>query len=97
MISKKEIAHIAKLARIHVTPQEEKNLEKDLAAILRFIKKLQELPTDDVEPVTGGGETRQNTRADEPIDARLEGNSEALRRAAPNEERGFIKTRGIFT
>jgi aspartyl-tRNA(Asn)/glutamyl-tRNA(Gln) amidotransferase subunit C len=43
------IDHLAKLARIRVTDDEKKALEKDLPAILDYISKLQEVDTSQIE------------------------------------------------
>lgn len=51
-----QVAHIAKLARIELTPEEEEKMPKELSSILGYIDVLSELKTDDIEPtaqVTG--------------------------------------------
>ena len=56
VISKKEVEHIAFLARIELTEKEKEELSKDLSSILDFVKKLDEVDTSAVEPtahVTG--------------------------------------------
>ena len=55
-ISKKDIRHIAKLARLHVTDMEAEKLTAELGAILDYIAVLSELDTEKVAPtaqVTG--------------------------------------------
>jgi aspartyl-tRNA(Asn)/glutamyl-tRNA(Gln) amidotransferase subunit C len=53
-IGKKELEHLAKLSRIEIDPAEADKLIADLGAILDHFKELQELPTADVVPMTGG-------------------------------------------
>jgi len=56
MITKKEIEHVAKLARLGLTEKEKTKFTKDLSAILDFVNKLNEVKADKVEPtaqVTG--------------------------------------------
>jgi len=49
-ISKKEVEHIAKLARLEFTGDEFEHLTGQLSAILNYVSKLNELNTEDVEP-----------------------------------------------
>ena len=44
------IKHIAKLARLDLTDQEQKKFAKEIPAILDFVEKLQEVKTDKIEP-----------------------------------------------
>jgi aspartyl-tRNA(Asn)/glutamyl-tRNA(Gln) amidotransferase subunit C len=51
-----QVAHIAKLARLTLTPAEEEKMAKELSSILHYIDILGEVNTDAVEPtaqVTG--------------------------------------------
>lgn len=53
---KLDIKHIARLANLPITPQEEKKLEKQLIETLNYIEILDEINTKNVEPtahVTG--------------------------------------------
>lgn len=53
-INKKELLHLAKLARLNLTEKEEKKLLEDLQEILGYVAKLNELDTSEVEPMNGG-------------------------------------------
>lgn len=44
-----QVAHIAKLARLELTPEEEKKMPKELSSILGYVDMLSELNTDNVE------------------------------------------------
>jgi aspartyl-tRNA(Asn)/glutamyl-tRNA(Gln) amidotransferase subunit C len=46
------VRHVARLARIKITPQEAKSLERELTAILDWVEQLGEVDTSDVEPMT---------------------------------------------
>ena len=51
-----QVEHIAKLARLTLTPEEVAKMTKDLSSILTYIDVLKELKTENVEPtaqVTG--------------------------------------------
>ena len=64
-IDLKTIKHISKLSRISVDDVKAKKLAGDLNSIFDFIEKLNELNTDNVEPLTSVAETTLKLRADE--------------------------------
>ena len=51
-IDLKTVKHISKLARISVDEEKANKLANDLNSIFEFIEKLNELKTDNVEPLT---------------------------------------------
>ena len=64
-IDLKTIKHIAKLSRISVDDAKADKLAGDLNSIFDFIEKLNELNTDNVEPLTSVAETTLKLRVDE--------------------------------
>jgi len=64
-IDLKTIKHISKLSRISVDGQKAEKLAGDLNSIFKFIEKLNELKTENVEPLTSVAETTLKLRADE--------------------------------
>ena len=64
-LSQKEVQHIAKLARLELTDDQETRYREQLSAILDYIAKLSELDTTDVPPTAGGGLAQMTLRADE--------------------------------
>ena len=64
-IDLKTIKHISKLSRISVDEQKAEKLADDLNSIFKFIEKLNELKTENVEPLTSVAETTLKLRADE--------------------------------
>ena len=56
--------HISKLSRISVDDAKANKLAGDLNSIFDFIEKLNELNTDNVEPLTSVAETTLKLRAD---------------------------------
>ena len=64
-INLKTIKHISKLSRISVDDAKADKLAGDLNSIFDFIEKLNELNTDNVEPLTSVAETTLKLRADE--------------------------------
>tara|TARA_B100001173_G_scaffold9003_1_gene7851 strand:+ start:5494 stop:5781 length:288 start_codon:yes stop_codon:yes gene_type:complete len=64
-IDLKTVKHISKLARISVDEEKANKLAGDLNAIFSFIEKLNELKTENVEPLTSIAETTLRFRVDE--------------------------------
>ena len=64
-IDLKTIKHISKLSRISVDDEKAKKLAGDMNSIFDFIEKLNELDTDNVEPLTSVAETTLKLRVDE--------------------------------
>ena len=64
-IDLKTVKHISKLSRISLDDEKAKKLEADLNSIFAFIEKLNELDTDNVQPVTSIAETTLQLRKDE--------------------------------
>jgi aspartyl-tRNA(Asn)/glutamyl-tRNA(Gln) amidotransferase subunit C len=64
-IDLKTIKHISKLSRISVDDAKADKLAEDLNSIFDFIEKLNELNTDNVEPLTSVAETTLKLRTDE--------------------------------
>jgi aspartyl-tRNA(Asn)/glutamyl-tRNA(Gln) amidotransferase subunit C len=51
-ITNKDVEHVAKLARLELTTEEEQQFTKQLNAILSYADKLNELDTEQVEPTS---------------------------------------------
>ena len=64
-IDLKTIKHISKLSRISVNEKKAEKLAEDLNSIFEFIEKLNELKTENVEPLTSVAETTLKLRADQ--------------------------------
>jgi aspartyl-tRNA(Asn)/glutamyl-tRNA(Gln) amidotransferase subunit C len=60
-----DIKYVAHLARLHLTPDEEKKLGEQLGGILGYIEKLKELDVTGVEPTAHAVPMVNVTRADE--------------------------------
>ena len=65
MIDKNVVAHVARLARIAVPPEELDALSSELAAIVGYVEQIQKLDLGDVPPLSHGGDARNVFRADE--------------------------------
>ena len=98
MLTDKDIKHIANLARIKLSKDEEKKFSKELGSILDFIGQLNKADTSKVEPayqITGlvnsfrADEHRQDFEMNEELKEKLIGQ-------APHKENGFIKVKSVL-
>ena len=60
-----DIKYVAHLARLHLTPDEEKKLGAQLGGILGYIEKLRELDVTNVEPTAHAAPLFNVSRRDE--------------------------------
>ncbi len=93
LINKKSLERLAELARIELNPQEEEKMLKDLQAILNYFEELKAVPTDNVEPMTGGTNLRSVVRLDET------GRTSDTGRGAesfPDTKNGYLKVPPVF-
>ena len=86
-IDLKTIKHISKLSRISVDDQRAKKLVGDLNSIFDFIEKLNELKTDNVEPLTSIAETKLRFREDQ---IKSENIREKILKNSPDENKDFF-------
>ncbi|MDC0653634.1 Asp-tRNA(Asn)/Glu-tRNA(Gln) amidotransferase subunit GatC [Candidatus Pelagibacter sp.] len=86
-IDLKTIKHISKLSRISVDDEKAKELAEDLNAIFDFIKKLNELKTDNIEPLTSVVKTTLKLRTDE---VRSKNIRDQILKNSPEENEDFF-------
>ena len=89
-ITKDEVKHLAKLSNISLNESEVENLRGDLENIVNYIKQLDELDTENVEPTYSVSENQNIWREDE-IDNYGVGKEELLALAGENIEDGQVK------
>ncbi|MFH1181103.1 MAG: Asp-tRNA(Asn)/Glu-tRNA(Gln) amidotransferase subunit GatC [bacterium] len=65
MLSKQEVQHIAKLARLGLTEKEIEKFQKDLSQILNYVEKLKEVDVEEIEPTSHSVVVENITRKDE--------------------------------
>ncbi|MDA7847297.1 Asp-tRNA(Asn)/Glu-tRNA(Gln) amidotransferase subunit GatC [Candidatus Pelagibacter sp.] len=86
-INLKTIKHISKLSRISVDDAKANKLAGDLNSIFDFIEKLNELNTDNVEPLTSVAETTLKLRTDE---VKSENIRDQILKNSPEENEDFF-------
>ncbi len=92
-LNKRDLEHLAKLARIELDPKEEDKLLGDLDHILDHFKELQELDTASVAPMTGGTDLSGVFRNDS---ERENTNRAAGIESFPEKKDGFLKVPPVF-
>ncbi len=65
-ITKQEVEHVAKLARLELSGQEQENLTDQLSNILTYVEKLNKLDTKGVEPTAHVLDIKNVMRDDAP-------------------------------
>ena len=86
-IDLKTIKHVSKLSRISLEDEKAKKLAVDLNSIFEFIEKLNELKTDNVEPLTSVAETTLKFRNDE---VKSENIREKILKNSPSDNQDFF-------
>ena len=92
-LTKQEVEHIARLARLELTDEQQEHYRGQLSAILDYMAKLRTLDTTDVPPTAGGGLTQMPLRADE---ARASLPTDELLANAPDTEDDQFKIPPVF-
>ena len=82
------VRHIGRLSRIELSDEQIQTFSKQLAAILDYFDKLQELDTENVEPMAHAVDIRNVLAADEPAESLSP--DEALANA-PQRDGDFFK------
>jgi aspartyl-tRNA(Asn)/glutamyl-tRNA(Gln) amidotransferase subunit C len=86
-IDEATVRRVARLARIKVTPEEAKGLEKELSGILEWVKQLDEVKTEGVEPMTRVVDMKLKMRHDEVTDGEI---ADAVTSNAPEKADSFF-------
>jgi len=67
-LTEAEVRHVAKLSRLALSDEQVTHFTTQLAAVLDYISKLNELDVEGVEPMAHAMDTADVTRPDEPDD-----------------------------
>jgi len=85
-VGRKDIEHLAELARIRLSEDEECGLLADLESIIDYVGKLAEVDTEGVEAMAGGTDLTNRFREDEERIDSFENKADLLE-AAPASEK----------
>jgi len=95
MITKKQVSHVAKLARLGLTKEEKEKFTEELSAILDFVNKLNEVKADKIKPtaqVTG----LENIMRQDKGRAKSKQETDKLLELVPETEKGYVKVKAIL-
>lgn len=92
-LNKLQIQHVAKLASLSLTDDEEKKYAVQLSAVLDYIDQLDQVDTSGVIP-TYNVSGNSTVLASDTIESCLT-QDDALKNS-PKEEKGFFVTKGVF-
>lgn len=93
MISKKEVQHVAQLARLGLKEKEIVKMQKELSAILDYIEKLKEVDILNVDFFVSSGKLKNIVREDK---AKEREKGKKLLDLAPDEKGGYLKVKQIL-
>lgn len=88
MITKKQVEHVAKLARLNLSEEEKDKFSDQLGKILDYVDQLNELNTENVEPMAQAL-PKVNVMRDDLVNQFVE--HEEILKNTPEEEDGYIK------
>ena len=94
-ITKKDVEHVARLARLSLTEEEKELYTAQLGTILGYIEKLQQLNTDNVTPMTHII-PMTNVWREDIMEAGSLGSPEEILANAPEREGPFFKVKKII-
>jgi aspartyl-tRNA(Asn)/glutamyl-tRNA(Gln) amidotransferase subunit C len=94
MLTHKDVAQIALLARLRLLPEEVDQLTAELQSILQHMDKLQELDTSEVEPFTQAVDTSDAFREDVVTNIP---NPNGILANAPAKAKTFFKVPRIYS
>jgi aspartyl-tRNA(Asn)/glutamyl-tRNA(Gln) amidotransferase subunit C len=92
-LTQEEVAHVARLARLQLSPEEIERMQEQLSAILDYVDMLQEVNVTGVTPTAQVTGLSSVMRADE-VQSMLSWD-EALRNASDHRE-GMFRVKAVF-
>ena len=95
MISKQQVEHMAKLARIELTEKEKKKFQKELSSILDYVEKLNNVNAKDIESIKQITGLKDVMREDEVQSPKPKVQSKLLKNA-PSKKDDYIKVPKIL-
>lgn len=97
MISKEEVKHIAKLARLGMADADIERFQKNLSSILEYFDKLKEVDVSNTAPTSQPFEIDNVLRkdAENPVFADMSGRKKMLEQS-PETKENYIKVKSIL-
>lgn len=95
MLSKEEVRHISRLARLGLAEKEIGKYQKELSSILDYVEQLKKVDVSRIEP-TSHSVKLENIERQDSENRRREARNEKLMELAPETERGYLKVKSIL-
>lgn len=96
-ITKKEVEHIAELARLGLDAKEKEKFTRELSSVLDYIDKLAELNVEKIEPMPAGTSNESVLRKDdETQDIATAEMKRDILNAAPDRSGDYFKVPSVF-
>ncbi len=92
-LSKEEVEHIGRLARVGLTDEDIARFQEQLSDILEYFEALSEVNTDDVPPTTQSLQLQNVEREDVPKPSYPK---EQVLANAPQQEDGYFRVRAVL-
>jgi aspartyl-tRNA(Asn)/glutamyl-tRNA(Gln) amidotransferase subunit C len=92
-ITLEQVRHVALLARLELSPQDENRLRTDMDEMLAYVDKLNELDTKNIAPTTQVGEAGTPMRDDEVTNRP---DADAILANAPSRDHNYFKVPKII-
>ena len=96
MISKEQVKHIAKLARIELSDKEMGKFQKELSSILDYVEQLNKVDTKNIESIKQITGLKGIIRKDEESRYKIENTRSKLLKNAPTRKGEYIKVPKIL-
>ena len=94
-LSKEQVDHIASLARIGISDEENKKFQSDLGAVLEYVDKLDSVDVSGVMPTAHISGLENETREDE--NGSSHADPKALADMVPDKKDGYVKVKQVLT
>ena len=95
MISKDQVKHIARLARLGLSEKEIQKMQKELSLILDYFEKLRKIDISDIKPYTHAIKIENVTREDK-TEKKSETKTQKLLKLIPEAKEGYVKTKQVL-
>lgn len=94
-LTKDQVKHVAKLANLPLTAEEEEKYSAQLSEILKYFEQLSNVDTSKAEPTFNVSGQVNVERKDEVLDCTITQEDALVN--APKKKEGFFVTKGVFS
>lgn len=96
MLTPEQVDHIAKLARLSITPEEREQFALQLSSVLDYVGSLSDVPTDNVEPMQHVADVHNVFGVDQVVSSDPATRT-ALIALFPEREQDLLKVKAVFS